>query len=103
MHSLPSAIALLTLTFTAATAFADGAFYGDPPDETHPWTIHGMNRTQPPLVTPGTFSTPEQPGKPPSDVVVLFDGTPATLTKWEADITPAEPTKWIVKDGAMQC
>ena len=105
MHTLPkpAAFALLTLTFTAAPSFADGAFYGDPPDETHPWAIHDMNRPQPPLVTPGTFSTPEQPGKPPSDAIVLCDGTPATLTKWEADKNPAEPTKWIVKDGAMQC
>jgi hypothetical protein len=35
--------------------------------------------------------------------VVLFDGTPASLSKWEADKSPAEPTKWIAKDGAMQC
>ena len=104
MHSLPkSAAALFTLTFTAVTAFADGAFYGDPPDDTHPWTIHDMNRPQPPLVSPGTFSSADQPGKPPSDAVVLFDGTAASLAKWEADKNPAEPTRWIVKDGAMQC
>ena len=104
MHNLPkSAATLLTLTFTAATAFGDGAFYGDAPDDAHPWAIHDMNRPQPPLVTPGTFSSAEQPGKPPSDAIVLFDGTAATLSKWEADKNPAEPTKWIVKDGAMQC
>ena len=62
-----------------------------------------MNRPQPPVVTPGTFSTPAQPGRPPSDAVVLFDGTEATLGKWEADKNPAEPTKWIVKDGSLQC
>jgi hypothetical protein len=62
-----------------------------------------MNRPQPPLVTPGTFSTPEQPGRPPSDAIVLFDGTAASLSQWEADKSPAEPTKWIVKDAAMQC
>jgi hypothetical protein len=91
------------LTFTAAPLMADGAFYGDPPDDTHPWTVHDRNRPQPPLVTPGTPSTPEQPGKPPSDAIVLFDGTPAALSNWEADKNPAEATKWIVKDGAMQC
>ena len=104
MHNLPkSAAALICLTFSAASAFADGGFYGDPPDDSHPWAIHDMNRPQPPLVTPGTFSSADQPGKPPSDAIVLFDGTPATLAKWEADKSPAEPTKWIVKDGAMQC
>ena len=104
MHNLPkSAATLLTLTFTAATAFGDGAFYGDAPDDAHPWAIHDMNRPQPPLVTPGTFSSAEQPGKPPSDAIVVFDGTPGSLSKWEADKSPSEPTKWIVKDGAMQC
>ena len=104
MHTLPKLSAvLLTLSFTSA-AFADGGFYGDAPDETHPWAIHDMNRPQPPLVTPGSFSSAEQPGKPPSDAVVLFDGSADSLTKnWEADKSPAEPTKWVMKDGAMQC
>ena len=34
-------------------------------------------------MTPGTFSSQEQPGKPPSDAVILFDGT--DVAKWEAD------------------
>ena len=91
------------LVFTAVPVLADGPFYGDPPDATHPWALHDMNRPQPPIVTPGSFSTPEQPGRPPSDAIILFDGTPATLDKWEADKNPAEPTKWVVKDGALQC
>jgi hypothetical protein len=53
------------------------------------------------LVTPGTFSTLTQPGKAPSDAIVLFDGT--DLSKWEADEGNGVPTKWIVKDGAMEC
>lgn len=108
MHSFPlksaaCARALLVALSVPAAAFADGGFYGDPPDATHPWTIHDPNRPQPPLVTPGTPSTPEQPGKPPSDAVILFDGTEAALAKWEADKNGSEPTKWIVKDGAMEC
>ena len=104
MHTFPTfSAAALVLSFASA-AFADGAFYGDPPDATHPWAIHDMNRPQPPLVTPGTFSSAEQPGKPPSDAIVIFDGTAESLTKnWEADKSPAEPTKWVMKDGAMQC
>ncbi len=96
-------VSLSALAFTAAPVFADGAFYGDPPDATHPWAIHDMNRPQPPLVTPGTFSSNDQPGKPPSDAVVLFDGTAASLDQWEADKSPPEPTRWEVKDGALQC
>lgn len=94
---------VIALAATVSPVLADGGFYGDPPDETHPWALHDMNRPQPPLVTPGTFSTQEQPGRPPSDAVVLFDGTEAMLGKWEADKSPPEPTKWIVRDGAMQC
>jgi hypothetical protein len=78
-------------------------FYGDAPDDIHPWAVHDRNRPQPAVVTPGTFSAPEQPGKPPSDAVILFDGTPESLSKWEADKNPPEPTKWVVKTGAMEC
>jgi len=96
-------VSFCALALAATPALADGPFYGDPPNETHPWALHDMNRPQPPRVTPGTFSTPEQPGRPPSDAVVLFDGTPAALNKWEADKNPPEPTNWVVKDGSMQC
>jgi hypothetical protein len=87
----------------AAAGRSAAAFYGDPPDATHPWAIHDENRPQPPRVEPGTFSTQEQPGKPPSDAIVLFDGTEASLANWIADKSPQEPTKWIVKDGTFQC
>jgi hypothetical protein len=97
------ASAMLLGSAAAARADTGSPFYGDPPDEHHPWAIHDRNRPQPPLVTPGTFSTPDQPGKPPSDAKILFDGTDATLANWEADTKGSEPTKWVVKDGAMEC
>ena len=81
-------------------------FYGDAPDKNHPWAVHDQNRPQPRRVEPGTFSSATVPGKPPSDAIILFDGTEATLGKWESDAKPgvaAEPTKWIVKDGALEC
>ncbi|MFN0129812.1 MAG: DUF1080 domain-containing protein [Verrucomicrobiales bacterium] len=86
-----------------AAGSAIGAFYGDPPDATHPWAIHDENRAQPVRVEPGTASTQEQPGKPPSDAIVLFDGSEASLANWVADKSPIEPTKWVVKDGTLQC
>jgi hypothetical protein len=96
---------LLTSTLLATALHADtgSAFYGDPPDAHHPWAIHDRNRPQPPLVQPGSFSSQEQPGQPPSDAIILFDGTDATLTNWIADKQPNEPTKWIVKDRTLQC
>ncbi|MEI6393424.1 MAG: DUF1080 domain-containing protein [Verrucomicrobiota bacterium] len=91
----------LSLYPGAHAANTGSPFYGDAPDEHHPWAIHDRNRPQPKIVTPGTFSTQEQPGKPPSDAVILFDGT--DLSKWEADEGKGQSTKWIVKDGAMEC
>ena len=83
---------------SAALAASGPRFYGDPPDDHHPWAVHDGNRPQPKVVTPGTFSSPEQAGKPPSDAIILFDGT--DLSKWESgDGTPA---KWLVKEGYMQ-
>lgn len=95
-------ICLTSLSASWATAADTGnAFYGDAPDAHHPWAVHDRNRPQPKIVTPGAFSTQEQPGQPPSDAVVLFDGT--DLSRWEADKDKPEPTKWIIKDGAMEC
>ncbi len=94
----------MLLSFAAtslAAPFVGPTFYGDAPDEHHPWAVHDGNRPQPTIVVPGTFSTQEQPGKPPSDAVILFDGT--DLSKWEADSGEGVPTKWIIKNGAMEC
>jgi Domain of Unknown Function (DUF1080) len=81
---------------------ADGGFYGDPPDATHPWAIHDMNRPQPAKVEPGSFSSQEKPGQPPSDAIVLFGGADKDIANWESD-KDHQPTKWIVKDGNLQC
>ncbi len=94
---------LLSSSYAYAAPPSGPVFYGDAPDDTHPWAIHDRNRPQPVVVTPGTFSTAEQPGKPPSDAIILFDGTPESLAKWEADKNPPEATKWVVKTGAMEC
>src|SRR5436190_23956441 len=56
-----------TLVLAGQAASTGNAFYGDPPDEHHPWAIHDRNRPQPKLVAPGTPSTPAQAGKPPGD------------------------------------
>lgn len=93
----------LFLCLLSAAAHADGAFYGDPPDSTHPWAIHDMNRPQPTRVEAGSFSTQEKPGTPPSDAIILFGGNAAEIEKWQADKQPAQPTKWEVKDGVLQC
>jgi hypothetical protein len=65
------------------------------------WHVHDGERPQPRKIDPGTASTQDQPGRPPSDAVVLFDGTDASLAKWHDG--KGNPTKWVVEDGALVC
>ena len=44
-----------------------------------PFRVHDRARPQPRIVQPGTASTPEHPGTPPSDAVILFDGRDLAL------------------------
>ena len=91
---------LLLSLASAALAASAPAFYGDPPDDHHPWAVHDGNRPQPKVVTPGTFSNDAQPGKPPSDAIILFNGT--DLSNWVCEKKEDGPAKWLVKDGVME-
>ena len=62
------------------------------------WKIHDMERPVPPVVDPGTASTAEQPGRPPSDATVLFDGR--DLSKWRSQ--DGSPAKWKVEGGVFE-
>jgi hypothetical protein len=88
----------LVASIPALAASAGPRFYGDPPDDHHAWAVHDGNRPQPTRVTPGTFSSQEQAGKPPSDAIVLFDGS--DLSGWIND--KGAPAGWAVKDGVME-
>ena len=59
------------------------------------WKIHDRNRPLPPVIDPGTASTPDVPGRAPSDAVVLFDGK--DLSKWTHKDGSA--AKWKVANG----
>ena len=63
------------------------------------WPIHDPNRPQPRVVTPSTAGTPERAGRPPSDAVVLFDGT--DLSQWRT-AEGGGPARWTVRDGYME-
>lgn len=63
------------------------------------WLAHDRTRPLPTVIDPGTASTAEQPGRPPSDAVVLFDGK--DLSQWVS--MDGTPTKWVVRDGYMEC
>jgi 3-keto-disaccharide hydrolase len=60
------------------------------------WRVHDIDRPRPPMVTPGA-----NPGDPPSDAVVLFDGK--NLSHWTCslkgqDVAPA----WKVENGYIE-
>lgn len=88
---------LVVIAALVSAPLASAQFYGDPPDENHPWAVHDMNRPQPPRVEPG-----KTPGAPPSDAIVLFDGTEAALANWE-HVNEKRKGDWVVVDGALQC
>lgn len=56
----------------------------------------------PRVVIPGTESSPEKPGRPPSDAIILFDGT--DLSHWVSKSKEGEigEPKWKVKSGYME-
>lgn len=95
----PLLIILLTASVAATTPWKqepapqqEGVGYTDTPMlPGQKWRVHDKNRPVPEKITPPTASTQEQAGKPPSDAVVLFDGT--NLDAWNGS--------WKVEDGAM--
>lgn len=63
------------------------------------WHVHDSDRPYPPEVVPGAT-----PGAPPSDAIVLFDGT--DTSHWiqgepGPTATNLQPTKWKAIDGAL--
>jgi hypothetical protein len=62
--------------------------------QTGEWAIHDEKRTQPRVVTPGA-----EPGQPPSDAVVLFDGKDLSL--WRSQKTHGA-AEWTVENGYVQ-
>lgn len=87
----------LAATSSLLAAPAIPAFYGDAPDAMHAWSVHDGRRPVPIVVQPGA-----QPGQPPADAIVLFDGR--NLDQWLTIGKGGEtsPAKWLVKDGYVE-
>jgi hypothetical protein len=66
-----------------------------------PWKVHDIDRPHPPVVTPGSFSTPERPAQPPSDAVVLFDGKDLSRWTWGRG-TSGTPRGWKIANGVLE-
>jgi Domain of Unknown Function (DUF1080) len=63
------------------------------------YEVHDGRRPQPTVITPGTFSTQDRAGTPPSDAIVLFFGK--DLSSWES--VKGGDAPWQVVDGDIQC
>lgn len=57
------------------------------------WAVHDMDRPRPPVITPGEGAAP------PSDAIVLFDGT--DLSQWINDKTGGVPG-WKIENGYVE-
>jgi len=92
----------LSVLFTVSLLLPGLYVLAGTPDEgakaARQFRIHDWSRPQPPIVDPGTASTQQQPGKPPADAIVLFDGR--DLSNWRA--MDGGPAKWVIKDGVME-
>jgi Domain of Unknown Function (DUF1080) len=59
------------------------------------WPQHSLDRPRPPVVDPGPA---RPPSRPPSDAIVLFDGT--SLAQWRSE--DSTPAKWTVQNGYVE-
>lgn len=109
--SLSAALALacallLTTAATAAEKKDTTLGYDDTPMlPDGKWRVHDVKRPRPRAITPGAASTQDKPGTPPSDAVVLFDGT--DLSHWQTlgrgkDKGKILPAAWKVASGYME-
>ncbi len=90
-------ISTLALPLIGADAKAKPGYKDTPLLPGGKWVVHDSDRPHPPVITAGTFSSQEAPGKPPSDATVLFDGT--DLSKWRDG--KGEASGWKVDKGNM--
>ena len=80
---------LLTVTLTTRQ-------FAAPQGAQQEWGPNDRSRPEPPIITPGTATTQKQPGAPPSDAIVLFNGK--DLSNWES-VKDGGPAKWTVGKG----
>ena len=88
------ALAAAAVIVSGLTGFAQAYIHGDLPNDTHAWAVHDKNRPNPVKVT-------AEVGKPPSDAIVLFDGTQKSVDKnWH---NWGKPTGWVATNGTFLC
>jgi len=93
MKNLMLTAAAVTLTIPALAGL-----YGDTPDAKHAWAVHDGNRPKPSKVEPAKTI-----GLPPSDAIVLFDGTKESFERNWCD-GKGGASKWTYSpEGFFSC
>ena len=87
---------MISAAMAGISAVALAGLYGDTPNALHAWAVHDQNRPNPVKVTPA-----DKPGQPPSDAIVLFDGTQKSFEENWVD-GKGNKTKWKFVDGTME-
>ena len=85
---------LLTLGVVLTIGLPAGG-YQDTPFKSNGYHVHDERELRPPEVTPGKTDD-----LPPSDAIVLFDGT--NMDAWEHTNTKENAPRWSIVDGALQ-
>lgn len=74
-------------------------------EQNQQWPKRSMDRPRPPVVQPPTPSWQDKPGHPPSDALILFDGT--SLDKWDFvrnrnNTETKQDVSWKLENGFME-
>ena len=105
MYSLVLPLLLaLAVTAQQPAAKKDTSVYGYTDTPVLPgqkWRVHDAARLHPRVIVPGAESTPERPGRPPSDAIVLFNGK--DLSNWTAlDKQGPRAPGWKAENGYVE-
>ena len=96
MNLVCAAVACVAAPVLAGVYGEKPCVYGDTPDARHAWSVHDRNR-------PNPVKVESEAGRPPSDAVVLFDGTKESFERNWCD-KDGNPSKWrLGTDGDFYC
>jgi hypothetical protein len=94
-------LGLIFVAILASACYGQLGYEDTPQLPGQKWLVHDGKRPHPRVVTPGSESSQERPGRPPSDAIVLFDGK--DLSRWvNRRGRQVSEAKWKVEEGYFE-